>query len=76
MENKHKKSNNKFRSVNSSVRGFDAKRDSIIWDHGGNSVQWVGAKDILLNKFKSEGIYKRIYNVSSGRCRLLNITTE
>jgi hypothetical protein len=68
MENKRGKSNrtdkksNRFRSVNSSVRGFGTKRDNVIWDHG-NAIQWIAAKEILVNKFRSEGVYNRVYHV-------------
>jgi hypothetical protein len=58
MENKRGKSNrtdkksNRFRSVNSSVRGFETKRDNVIWDHR-NAMQWIAAKEILVNKFRN-----------------------
>ena len=66
MENKRGKSNrtdkksNGFRSVNSSVRGFGTKRDNVIWDQHGNAIQWIAAKEIFVNKFRSEGVYNRV----------------
>jgi len=41
------------------LRGFGTNKDKIIWDSG-NSIQWIAAKDILINKFKSKNIYDRI----------------
>jgi len=41
------------------IRGFGTNKDKIIWDSG-NSIQWIAAKDILINKFKSKNVYDRI----------------
>ena len=41
------------------LRGFGTNKDKIIWDSG-NSIQWIAAKDILINKFKSKNVYDRI----------------
>ena len=40
------------------VKGFGANKNSIIWDSG-NVIQWFAAKDILMSKFMSEGVWYR-----------------
>ena len=40
------------------VRGFGANKNSIIWDSG-NVIKWIAAKEILMNKFMSEGVWYR-----------------
>ena len=55
---KNMSSNNKPMSYNQQ-RGFGTNKDKIIWDSG-NSIQWIAAKDILINKFKSKNVYDRI----------------
>jgi hypothetical protein len=41
------------------VRGFGANKDRIIWDSG-NVIQWLAAKEILMTKFMSEGVWYRL----------------
>ena len=64
----------KFESINA-VRGFGVNKDKIIWDSG-NAVQCIAAKDLLVNKFKSEGIYEKIFNLSVAADFDLNLVHE
>jgi hypothetical protein len=50
--------NNRYST--SSARGFGANKDSVIWDSG-DVIKWMEAKDLLINKFKSENVYERIF---------------
>ena len=70
----NQKNHAKFGSINA-VRGFGVNKDKIIWDSG-NAVQWIAAKDILVNKFKSEGIYERIFNLQVAADFDLNLIDE
>jgi hypothetical protein len=55
-----KKNTSQVKSYNSnSVRGFGVNKDKIIWDSG-DVIQWLISKSVLIDKFKSEGIYNRI----------------
>ena len=58
MQNRNKftKIQNQFHLK--AVRGFGANKDKIIWDSG-NVIQWMAAKEILMNKFMSEGVWYR-----------------